>query len=93
MLPTRVEGEGFVNRGLLTGFIEFRYEEVMHSIEYDVQIDESVFDPNIPDDYILIDPANTAEKAESVMLGMLPFGAVIIASKHVKKKYTKLNKE
>jgi outer membrane lipoprotein-sorting protein len=86
LLPTRIEGEGFVGKGLMTGFKEFKYEEVMHSIEYDVEIDESIFDPNIPEDYILIDPANITEKAELVMLCILPFNAAMIAYEHFKKK-------
>jgi len=86
LLPIRIEGEGFVGSGLLTGFKDFTYKEVMHSIEYDVEIDESVFDPNIPDDYILIDPANITEKAELTMAGIVPCGAAVIACKHIKKK-------
>ncbi len=86
LLPMRIEGEGFIGKGLMTGFKDFRYKEVMHSIEYDAEIDESVFDPNIPDDYILIDPANIAGKAELVMLGILPFSASMVAYKHFKKK-------
>ena len=65
LLPTRLEGKGFVGKGLLTGFKDFRYEEVMHSIEYDAEIDEGIFEPNIPADYTLIDPAGMALKAES----------------------------
>ena len=83
LLPTRVEGEGFVR--LLTGF-NFKYEEVMYDIEYDVEIDESIFDPNIPDDYILIDPASITGKAELTMLGIIPFSASMAAYKHIKKK-------
>ena len=86
LLPVRVEGEGLVHKCVMSGFKEFRYKEVMHSIEYDVEIDESIFDPNIPDDYILIDPANIAGKAELVMLGILPISASMIAYKKVKKK-------
>ena len=88
LLPIRIEGEGFFT-GLMTLFKNCRYEEVMHSIEYDVEIDESIFDPNIPDDYILIDPVNIAEKAELTMLGVVPCGAVIISYKHIKKNGTK----
>ncbi|MCP4609340.1 MAG: hypothetical protein GY845_11570 [Planctomycetes bacterium] len=86
LLPVRIEGEGLVRRGIMTGFKEFRYKEVMHSIEYDVEIDESIFEPNIPDDYILIDPANTAEKAELGLLCILPFNVVLIAYEHIKKR-------
>ncbi|MHC4637103.1 MAG: hypothetical protein ACYTBV_06300 [Planctomycetota bacterium] len=85
LLPTRIEAEGFF-KGIMTKFKNMRYEEIMENIEYDVEIDESIFEPNIPDDYMLIDPANMAEKAELTMLGMLPFGAVIISYKHFKKK-------
>ena len=86
LLPTRIEGEGFVGKGLMTKFKNIRYKEVMYDIEYDVEIDESIFEPNIPDDYMLIDPANIAEKAELTMLGIVPFGAAIITYKHFKKR-------
>jgi hypothetical protein len=86
LLPTRIEGEGFVEKGLLTGFKAFRYEEVMHSIEYDVEIDESIFEPNIPADYMLLDPANIVGKAELVLLGIFPVSGVVISYKHFKKK-------
>ena len=85
LLPTRIEGEGFF-QGLMTMFKNCRYKEVVHSIEYDVEIDESIFDPNIPDDYILIDPANITEKAEMTMLGIVPCGAAIIIYKHINKR-------
>ncbi len=88
LLPIRVEGEGFFT-GLMTLFKKCTYHEVMHSIEYDVEINDSIFDPNIPDDYILIDPANITEKAEMAMLCIVPFSASIVAYKHIKKK--KLN--
>jgi hypothetical protein len=63
LLPMRIEGEGFVGKGLMTGFKDFTYKEVMYDFEYDVEIDESIFEPNIPDDYTLFDPANIAEKS------------------------------
>ncbi|MHC4584611.1 MAG: hypothetical protein ACYS3N_08760 [Planctomycetota bacterium] len=86
LLPVRIEGEGLVHKCVMSGFKEFRYKEVMHSIEYDVEIDESIFEPNIPDDYILIDPANMAEKAELGLLCILPFNIVMIAYEYIKKR-------
>ena len=86
LLPTVIEGEGFVGKCFMTGFKDLKYKEVMYDIEYDVEIDESIFDPNIPDDYMLIDPADIAEKAELTLLGIMPFGATIITYKHFKKK-------
>jgi hypothetical protein len=85
LLPVRIEGEGFFT-GLMTLFKNCRYEEVMYDIEYDAEIDESIFEPNIPDDYMLIDPADITVKAELVMLGILPFSVVGIVYKHFKKK-------
>jgi hypothetical protein len=86
LLPIRIEGEGFVGKCLMTGFKDLKYKEVMYDIEYNVEIDKTIFDPNIPDDYMLIDPANIAEKAKLGMLCIVPFGATIITYKHFKKK-------
>jgi hypothetical protein len=85
LLPARVEGEGLVD-GLMTLFRKFRYEEVMHEIEYDVQIDEKIFEPNIPDDYKRIDPTDAAQKAELVLLAVLPCGTVTIVYRRIRKK-------
>ena len=85
LLPMAIEAQGLF-KGLMSGFKNCEYEEVMYDIEYDVEIDESIFEPNIPDDYILIDPANIAEKAELGMLGVLPLGATVIIYKRFKKK-------
>jgi hypothetical protein len=86
LLPIRVEGEGFVNKSLMSGLKDFKYEEVMQSIEYDVEIDESIFELNIPDDYTLIDPANLSGKAELTILGIMPCGAAIIIYKNIKQR-------
>jgi len=85
-LPIRIEGEGFIGKCFMTRFKDIRYEEVMYDIEYDVEIDESIFEPNIPTDYRLFDPADMAEKAELTMLGIVPLGAAIVIYKHFKKK-------
>jgi hypothetical protein len=63
----------------------------MHSIEYDAEIDDSIFDPNIPDDYMLIDPANITEKAEMAMLCIVPFSVSVVAYKNIKKKRPKVS--
>ena len=86
LLPIRLEGEGFIGKGLMTGFKDIRYREVVYDVEYDVEINESVFEPNIPEDYKLIDPASMAEKAEMIMLGVLPVGAGVAGYRRFKKK-------
>jgi hypothetical protein len=90
-LPMRVEGEGFF-KGFMTGFKNCRYEEVMQSIEYDVEIDEGIFEPNIPNDYTLVDPAKIAERAELVLVGILPLSALIIIYKRFRRKGGKESK-
>lgn len=85
LLPVRVEGEGLIGKGLLTGFKELRYSEVMYDIEYDVEIDDGIFEPNIPDDYMLIDPAGAAQKAELVMICILPFSGAMAVYRRFKK--------
>ncbi len=90
LLPARIEGDGFIGKGLMTGFKDFTYEEVMHSIEYDVEIDNSIFEPNIPEDYMPIDPAKIAEKAEITMMGIAACGLVIIIYQHIKKRRARI---
>ena len=86
LLPTRIEGGGVVGKGIMTGFKEFKYQEVMHSIEYDVDMDKSIFQPNIPDDYTLIDPAAAAQKAEAALLLVVPGGYGVLSVKRRKAK-------
>ena len=86
LLPVEAEMEGLVGKGLLTGFKDLYGKEVVYDFEYDVEIDESIFEPNIPDDYTLIDPANMAQKAELIMLGIIPCSATIITYKHVRRR-------
>ncbi|MBN2127990.1 MAG: hypothetical protein JW741_00770 [Sedimentisphaerales bacterium] len=82
LLPARIEGEGLFE-GLMTLSRNCKYEEVMHDIEYDVQIDEKIFEPNIPDDYKCVDPAATAGKAELVLLVVLPCGTVTLVTRRI----------
>jgi hypothetical protein len=86
LLPIEVETVGLIEKGLLTGFKDLVGKNVMYDIEYDAEIDENIFEPNIPDDYRLIDPANMAERAEITMLGIVPCGAAVIIYKHIKKR-------
>ena len=90
LLPVRIEGEGFV-KGLMTRFKNVSYKEVMYDIEYDAKIDSNIFEPNIPEDYKLIDPAKITEKAELGILGILPFSVAIVTYKYFKEK--KFNKD
>ena len=50
-LPIQVEGEGQINPCLVTGYRKMRLTEINDVWEFDVGFDESLFNPEIPDDY------------------------------------------
>jgi len=50
-LPIQVEGEGQINPCLVTGYRKMRLTEINDVWEFDVDFDESLFNPEIPDDY------------------------------------------
>ena len=54
MLPFKIETEGLVEKGCMIGFKDLKGKETITDIKYNVDIDESLFEPNIPDDYRLI---------------------------------------
>jgi len=76
-LPIEMEAEGVIGKGLLTGFKDMIGKSVMHKIEYDVELDASIFEPNIPDDYTLLDVKASLKKAGAVGVGILLLGTVI----------------
>ena len=50
-LPIQVEGEGQINPCLVTGYRKMHLTEINDVWEFDVDFDESLFNPEIPDDY------------------------------------------
>jgi hypothetical protein len=84
-LPIEAEVDGLIEKGLLTGFKDLVGKEIVYDIKYDAKIDESIFEPNIPNDYTLIDPAKIAGRAELTMWGILPLSVAIVIFKHFKK--------
>jgi len=76
-LPIEMEAEGIVGKGLLTGFKDMMGKSVMHKIEYDVELNTSIFEPNIPDDFTLLDVKASLKKAGAVGVGILLLGIVI----------------
>ena len=50
-LPIQVEGEGHVNPCLVTGYRKMRLTEINDVWDFDVDIDESLFNPEIPEDF------------------------------------------
>lgn len=76
-LPIEMEAEGAIGKGLLTSFKNMTGKSIMHKIEYDVELDASIFEPNIPDDYTLLDVKASLKKVGAVGAGILLLGIVI----------------
>ncbi len=83
-LPIEAEMEGFIGKGVLTGFKDFHVKEVVYDFEYDVEINESIFEPNIPDDYTEL-TLDLAAKVGILGLGILPLPLGIIMWKRLRK--------
>ncbi|UCD28252.1 MAG: hypothetical protein JSV03_14365, partial [Planctomycetota bacterium] len=55
-LPVGLEGELITGRGLLTGFQRLEINVTAFDIQWDVELNDDIFKPNIPDDYTFINP-------------------------------------
>ena len=81
-LPIWVEGDFFFGKSLLTLFNEVRLHEVNVVDKYDVELDEKIFDTNIPEGYTefglsdILPFIPVEAKAGLVGLGIVPAGFV-----------------
>jgi hypothetical protein len=57
-LPIKIEGDLIFEEGPLTGFIKAQMKFETTSLEWGAEIDDSIFDCVIPDDYTLVDASN-----------------------------------
>jgi len=76
-LPVRAEYEIITDRGLFTGLKKLKIVCKAYDFEYHQEVQEELFDPNIPDDYTEIkvtDFIPTEAKAGLVGLGIVPAG-------------------
>jgi hypothetical protein len=79
-LPVGIESEFNTDRGLLTGFKRLHGEFKAYDIQWNAELPEGVFDPNIPDDYTelkVTDFIPTEAKAGLVGMGIVPVGFVL----------------
>ncbi|MHC4629121.1 MAG: hypothetical protein ACYTDV_19255 [Planctomycetota bacterium] len=82
-LPIWVEGDFFFGKSLLTLFNEVRLHEVNVVEKYDVELDEKIFDTDVPEDYtefglgdiLPFIPIET--KAGIASLGIIPAGLIL----------------
>jgi hypothetical protein len=91
-LPIWVEGDFFFGKSLLTLFNEVRLHEVNVVEKYDVELDEKIFDTDVPEGYTefglsdILPFIPVEAKAGLAGLGILPAGFVFY--KRMKKKKT-----
>ena len=72
-LPVGIEMELTVDRGLMTGFRKIRGVFTAYDFQWNAEIAEGTFDPNIPEDYTRIDLGSLAqENAAWLGVGALP---------------------
>ncbi len=57
-LPIKIEGDLIFEEGPLTGFTRAQMKFETTSLEWGAEIDDSIFEPDIPDDYTLVDASN-----------------------------------
>jgi len=86
-LPVGFEVEFNTDRGLFTGFEKLHCEIRAYDIQWNAELPEGIFEPNIPDDYsefTLTDFIPTEAKAGLLGLGILPAGFAIWKSRRKK---------
>ena len=77
-LPVELVVDFTTDRGLLTGFKKLRAEFRTHDIQWNAEIPEGIFDPNVPEDYTPINLESVAgENAAWLGLGGIPIGLLL----------------
>ena len=83
-LPIWVEGDFFFGKSFLTLFNEVRLHEVNVVEKYDAELDEKIFDTDVPEDYAELGLSDIfpfipiEAKAGAAGLGILPAGLIIL---------------
>jgi len=94
-LPVSIEAEFDTDRGLLTGFNKLHGEWRSYNFQWNAELPEGIFEPNIPDDYTGFDVADfipSKVKTGVVGMGMIPVGLILWRRRKRKTRTTDLNK-
>jgi hypothetical protein len=78
-LPVGIEAEFNTDRGLFTGFNKLHGEWRAYDFQWNAEIPEEIFEPNIPDDYTkfkITDFIPAEAKAGLMGIGIIPAGVV-----------------
>ena len=88
-LPVGVEAEFNTDRGLFTGFNKLHGEWRSYDFQWNAELPEGIFEPNIPDDYTefkVTDLIPAKAKAGLVGLGVIPAGLIFWRRQRRKKR-------
>lgn len=78
-LPTDIEIDFTTNRTVLSGFKKLRAEFRVQDIQWDAELPEGIFDPNIPTDYTPINLESIAkENAAWLGVGAFPVIGIVV---------------
>lgn len=94
-LPVGFEVKFDTDRGLLTGFKKLHCEFKAYDIQWNAELPEGIFDPNIPDDYTefkVSDFIPTEAKAGLVGMGIIPAGLILWIKRRRKTRTAHSNK-
>jgi len=92
-LPVGIEAEFNTGRGLLTGFMKLHGEWRAYDFQWNAELPEGIFEPNIPDDYTefkvtdLIPP-----EAKAGLVGLVAIPAGFVFWKKRRRKRAKANR-
>lgn len=90
-LPVGIEWEFNTERGLLTGFKKLHGKFKGYGLQWNAEMPDGIFDPNIPDDYTELkatDFVPAEAKAGLVGLGIIPVGFVFWRGRRRKREAT-----
>lgn len=79
-LPAKIDIDFTTDRSVLAGFKKLRAEFRVQGIQWNAELPEGIFDPNIPDDYAEIkvtDLIPAEAKAGLVSLGIIPAALIL----------------
>lgn len=90
-LPVGTEITFNTGRGLFTGFKQLHCEFKAYDLQWNVEIPDGMFDPNIPDDYTefkATDFIPTEAKAGLLGMGLVPVGFLVWRRRKIKQATT-----
>jgi len=88
LLPIRIEGDMLIGKSLMTAFTELRLHEFCILEKYNIQLDEKIFNTDIPEGYTetkLTDFIPLKAGLAGLGAGAVPIGLVVWCKKHKKR--------